>query len=266
MMPKIIHRFNEYKMMKLFCAVAMCSVAWADVANFDMLIRCSNDARISRLEALQGSLPVEIAKISNYIIALESLVPEVEKICSIIMEHPAKYALDLLQLGSVLTQLHEIKKAASADATPTNQITVKQLLENIETITYLLVKMTTTIEVLEKKCLKSGVFGPSELEKALSFTKDVTYKEFVASVKLLGANKVILLSLMTDLQNIRAPLYDVMTENGKCSTKEIYKIVGMPYKDEVVIPEVVIPNGEVVIPEVVIPNGEVVIPEGSNTQ
>lgn len=217
--------------MKLFLAIAMCSVAWADVTNLGTLItNCSDDSRTARLQALQRNLRRKEINIEGYERVLGLLVPKMEAITRVILEHRQYqvYARKFLQMPFLLGAVAEIKKSEGPESTvPAGQITIKQLMDNVLSAIYVLPEIILAIEVLEKD-LESNLFKELEQRGELFF-REVPYEEFVGYLKFLSINKIILLSMMKDLQDIRTPLADLTTESTRCSTRQVYELSGMTY-------------------------------------
>lgn len=227
--------------MKVFCAIAMCSVAWADVANLDTLITsCSDASRIDRLRALQGKLDNRTTNIVGYERALTALSPHIDVVIQVLMEQE-RYrdcVRQLIQMPGLLDAVAQIKKAEGGPTPPEHQITVKRLMNEIASVIYLLPEIIAAIEVLEKD-LERGDFNTLKESGELIF-RDIPYQEFLNAIKFLGTNKILLLFMMNDLQNIRTPLVDLTTENT-CSTREAYRLAGMTYIPDVPAPNVPVP-------------------------
>ena len=220
----------ECKTMKLFCAIAMCSVAWADIANLEQLtIECSNGPRSGRLGDLREKLRVGSTDIATYEKVLISLSVTIEKINTVIMEHKEYqgYARKLLQMQFLLGAIAELKKAEGEPA-PGNQITVKQALDQISSAIYVLPEIILAIEILEKD-LENGNIARLRDNKELLF-EEIHYDEFIAYIKLLGIHKAPLLSIMKNLQDIKTPLFDATTEIV-CSTRRAHELAGMSYRE-----------------------------------
>jgi hypothetical protein len=218
--------------MKVFYAILMCSVAWADVANLDRLITsCSDRSRIGRLRVLQGKLRDKATNMVGYERALRTLYPYVEQVTEVLMGHERYQDCmrQLVQMLGLLDAAAKITKAEGPPAVPEHQITVKQFMNETASIIYLLSEIIAATEVLEKD-LERGDFNILKESGELIFGR-VSYKEFEEAIKFLGTHKIVLLFMMKDLQDIRTPLVDLTTENT-CSTKEAYRLSGMTYIPE----------------------------------
>lgn len=217
--------------MKVFCVIAMCSVAWAGVANLDTLItNCSDGSRISRLQALQKNLHSKKTNMEGYERMLGILLSEMQKIIPVIMEHPhyEDHARKFLQMQFLLGAIGEIKKAEGPETKmPKQQITVKQLMDNIASAIYVLPQIITAIEMLEKE-IDQGGFERS-IEKGEIVFEETTYKGFIEAIAFLGIHKILLLSMMKDLEDIRTPIADLTTESTRCSTRQVHSLAGMTY-------------------------------------
>ncbi len=218
--------------MKLLCAIAMCSVAWAPITNFDTLITsCSDDSRTGRLQTLKKNLNLGETNIAGYESTLLSLWPKIERICNVIMEHPlyGEYARKLTQVPFLFGAINKIKNAEGPEtALPEQQTTVKQLLDNIDSAIYVLPQIIEATEMLEKT-LQQDEFKRAMRKNELAF-RDITYAEFCEMIKILVMHKRLLLLMMKDLQDIRTPLSDLVTESTRCSTRQMYDLSGMTYR------------------------------------
>jgi hypothetical protein len=227
--------------MKLFCAIAMCSVAWADMANLDALVTsCSDASRIGRLRSLQSRLRDKTTNMVGYERALRMLSPYVDKVTEVLMEHEI-YQDCMRQLIQMLGLIDAANKITTAEGLPTgpeHQITIKQFMNETASIIYLLSEIIAATEVLEKD-LERGDFKALKESGELTF-KSISYEEFADAIQFLGTNKILLLFMMKDLQDIRTPLVDLTTENT-CSTKEAYRLSGMTYIPEAPAPKIPMP-------------------------
>lgn len=217
--------------MKLFCAIAMCSIAYADISNLETLItNCSDASRVGRLRVLQRRLSSGETNIAACEGVLLALSPHIQNINRVIMENESyqEYARKLVQMPGLLNAIIQIKKAEGVPTTPEHQITVKQLTNEIASAIYLLPEIIMAIEVLEKD-LEQGNFDRLRQSGELVF-RDFAYEDFVETIKILGTHKILLLAMIKDLQDIRTPLIDLTTENT-CSTREAYGLAGMTYRD-----------------------------------
>ena len=162
--------------------------------------------------------------------ALRVLSPYVDKVTGVLMEHERYQGCmrQLIQMLGLLDATTKITKAEGLPTEPGHQITVKELMNESASAIYLLQEIITAIEVLEKD-LERGDFNILKEGGELAFER-ISYKEFTDAISFLGTNKILLLFMMKDLQDIRTPLIDLTTENI-CSTREAYRLAGMTYRE-----------------------------------
>lgn len=179
--------------MKIFCAIAICSVAWADVGNLDTLItNCSDESRAQRLRAVKTNLGKTL--LEGYKMLTDDMCPKANGIVLNVMEVQAyaPYARKLMQMDNLSVVLTELAKA---ERPATDQIIVKQCINYITSAIYILPEIILAIEMLEKEVLNGELdrkFRAGQIKKHGLVLTANEYEELLQNIKKLEINKMML--------------------------------------------------------------------------